>query len=108
MINQGFILMKIECNQPCDLKDLYYNDDRMEKYCQNLFKKKNNDRLNNLRPMERMLLPYFGKGLMNKEIAQKFNVSESTIKAHKRNTIKNLGLNNSVELICFIVHCGFI
>lgn len=100
--------MEVDCNKPCILKDIFNDSEQLEKYCNEISRKNSNTKLNKLRPMELKLLPYFGNGYMNKEIAEKFNVSESTIKAHKRNTIKNLGLKNSTELICFIVRCGII
>jgi len=100
--------MEVNCNKPCILKDIFYNEERLEQYCKQAARKRNQARLNKLRPMELKLLPYFGNGYLNKQIAKEFHVSESTIKAHKRNAIKNLGLKNSTELICFIVRCGFI
>ena len=100
--------MEVDCNKPCILKDIFNDIERLEKHCKEEALKRNKDRLDKLRPMELKLLPYFGNGYMNKEIAEKFNVSESTIKSHKANAIKKLGLKNSTKLICFIQKCGII
>ena len=100
--------MEVDCDKPCVLKDIFSDEDKLSKYCSDIARVKNNKMLERLRPMELRLLPYFGKGEINKEIAKKFFVEETTIKTHKRNIIKNLGLKNTAELICFIVRCGII
>ena len=100
--------MEVDCDKPCILKDIFYDGNRLAQYCNEIVRKKNRAMLDKLRPMERKLLPYFGKGILNKQIADKFYLTESTVKSHKRNAIKNLGLKNSAELICFIVKCGIV
>ena len=100
--------MDVDCDKPCILKDICNDYEQLGQYWKTLAYERNHSLLNNLRPMELKLLPYFGNGFLNKQIAKKFNVSVSTIKSHKRNAIKNLGLKNSTELICFIVRCGII
>ena len=100
--------MEVDCDKPCILKDIFRDVERLEKYCKEEARKRNQARLDKLRPMELKLLPYYGNSFLNKQIAIEFHVSESTIKSHKRNTIKNLGLKNSAELICFIVRCGIV
>ncbi len=98
----------INCDKECLLKDLFNDFDRLEKYYLNLAREKYEARLKVLSTKEFKYLPFFGNGFLNKQIAFQFNVSESTIKAHKRNIIRKLGLKNSVELICFIKSCGLI
>lgn len=100
--------MEVDCDKPCILKDIFFDAKLLEQHCKQEAMKRNIGKLEKLRPMEKKLLPYFGNGHINKEIAAMFNVSESTIKSHKRNAIKNLGLKNSTELICFIEECGII
>jgi DNA-binding NarL/FixJ family response regulator len=98
----------INCNKECLLKEIFNDFDRLEKYYLQQVREKHEARLKVLSPKEYLFLTYFGNGFLNKQIAYQFNVSESTIKAHKRNIIKKLGLKNSVELICFIKNCGLI
>ncbi len=100
--------MIINCGKSCILKDIFNDNERLEKHCQEIAQKKHIKMLEKLRPMELKLLPYFGMGYLNKEIAEKFNVSESTIKSHKASAVRNLGLKNSAGLICFISKCGIV
>jgi len=100
--------MKVDCDKSCILKDIFQDSEQLQKHCKEVARKRNQSRLDKLRPMELKLLPYFGNGYLTKEIAIKFHISESTVKSHKRNAIKNLGLKNGTEFICFILKCGFI
>lgn len=42
------------------------------------------------------------KGLLNKEIAEKLNISQRTVEVHKNNIFKKLGINNTVELVRYM------
>ena len=42
------------------------------------------------------------KGFINKEIADKLNISQRTVENHKSNLFKKLGINNTVELMRYM------
>ena len=54
------------------------------------------------------VLKLIAKGMTSKEIATELNISPLTIKAHRRNMIKKLKVNNSTELISKVLEGGIL
>ncbi|TBH76575.1 response regulator transcription factor [Aquirufa nivalisilvae] len=44
------------------------------------------------------------QGCSNKEIAQQLNIQESTVKSHRRNIMKKLGLKGKSEFIRYLLN----
>lgn len=44
------------------------------------------------------------QGFSNKEIAQLLNIQESTVKCHRRNIMKKLGLKGKSEFIRYLLN----
>lgn len=44
------------------------------------------------------------QGCSNKEIAQQLNIQESTVKSHRRNIMKKLGLKGKTEFIRYLLN----
>ena len=57
-----------------------------------------------LTPREREILSSVVTGYTNREIAQKFVLSEDTVKHHLSNIFDKVGASNRVELTLFAVH----
>lgn len=57
---------------------------------------------------EKQVIALCAKGLMNKEIAEKMNISQRTVDTHKNNIFKKLGINSTVELIIYAKQAGII
>lgn len=53
-------------------------------------------------PRELEIANLCAKGLLNKEIAEKLNISQRTVEVHKNNIFKKLGINNTVELVRYM------
>ena len=53
-------------------------------------------------PREQEIAGLCAKGLLNKEIAEKLNISQRTVEVHKNNIFKKLGINNTVELVRYM------
>jgi DNA-binding NarL/FixJ family response regulator len=64
--------------------------------------------LENLTPREVEILREVAKGKSNKELAEKFFVSESTIKTHIANIFQKLGLHSRAEAISYAVKKGIV
>jgi len=47
-------------------------------------------------------------GVTNREIAQKFSISEQTVKHHLRNIFNKLGVSNRLELALFAINHGLV
>ena len=47
-------------------------------------------------------------GFTNRDIAQKFNISEQTVKHHVRNVFDKLGVSNRLELALFAINHGLV
>lgn len=56
---------------------------------------------------EKELLSHIARGLTDKEIANKFNISLGTAKTHRNNIIRKLGVRNSASLAAFAATCGY-
>ena len=52
-----------------------------------------------LTKQELCILELVAQGLINKEIAQKLNISTATTKAHLESIYKNLNVNNRVQAV---------
>ena len=61
-----------------------------------------------LTPREREILSSVVAGYTNREIAQKFSLSEDTVKHHLSNIFDKVGASNRVELTLFAVHHGLL
>ena len=48
------------------------------------------------------------KGLLSKEIAARFNISQRTVETHKNNLYRKLGINNSAELVSYMHKAGLL
>lgn len=57
---------------------------------------------NQLTEREKEIVGELGKGLSNKEIAQKLSISESTVKKHVSNILAKLNLSHRSQVIYFI------
>lgn len=59
-----------------------------------------NGDFSSLTPRERELVEFFGEGnVSNKDVAQRFHLSERTVERHKTNIFRKLKVSNSQELI---------
>jgi FixJ family two-component response regulator len=52
-----------------------------------------------LTPREREVFAYVAAGLLNKQIARELEISEYTVKIHRKNTMEKMGAANVVDLI---------
>jgi DNA-binding NarL/FixJ family response regulator len=58
---------------------------------------------NKLSPMQVKVGNELTKGLLNKQIAYKLKISDSTVKVHVRNLMKKYGANNRMQCALMIV-----
>lgn len=61
-----------------------------------------------LTPREREILSSVVTGCTNREIAQRFSLSEDTVKHHLSNIFDKVGASNRVELTLFAAHHGLL
>ena len=61
---------------------------------------------NTLTPRQSEILKLIGLGFQNKEIADKLNVSLSTVKNHKQILFKKTNVKNSIQLLSSMRHLG--
>jgi DNA-binding NarL/FixJ family response regulator len=59
-----------------------------------------------LTPREREILTSLVEGLSNRDIAERFRVSEVTVKHHLRSVFEKCGMSNRVELVLFALRNG--
>jgi DNA-binding NarL/FixJ family response regulator len=59
-----------------------------------------------LTPREREILQAIGEGLSNGEIAQRFYLTESTVKTHVGRVLAKLGLRDRVHAVIFAYENG--
>ncbi len=57
---------------------------------------------------EKQLVQLFARGLLSKEIADQLGISVRTVETHKAHIYKKIGINNSVELLHFAKHQGWV
>jgi DNA-binding NarL/FixJ family response regulator len=58
--------------------------------------------LERLTPREREIVELLGVGASNKEIANKLNVTEKTVKAHLTSIFRKLGVSDRLHLALFV------
>ena len=56
-------------------------------------------RLRTLTPQQFRILMHLGKGLLNKQIADRLNISEATVRTHMTAVFKKLGVNNRTQAV---------
>ena len=56
-------------------------------------------RMDSLTPREHEVLTYLITGMLNKQIAYELNISERTIKAHRKQVLDKMGVNSIAELV---------
>lgn len=56
-------------------------------------------RLRTLTPQQFRILMHLGKGLLNKQIADRLNISEATVRTHMTAIFKKLGVNNRTQAV---------
>ncbi|MBS4020804.1 MAG: response regulator transcription factor [Dethiobacter sp.] len=76
-------------------KELFFNDNYNDS------EKGLNSDGNELTPRENMIVKLLGKGLTNKNIAEKLCISESTVKVHLRHIMEKLELKNRIEIAVY-------
>lgn len=54
------------------------------------------------------LLPRFGEGMSDEEVARFFNLSIHTVKSHRQNILTKLGLHSTARLIHWAIMRGFV
>jgi len=70
--------------------------------------KKNHDANSEFTEQELNILDLSREGLQGKEIADRLNVSINTVKKHKQNIYRKLGLNSSAEAVMYAIREGYI
>lgn len=58
--------------------------------------------INKLTPRELEIMHDIIKGFTSKKIAEKLYLSEETVKTHRKNLMKKLGVNNTFEIMAFL------
>lgn len=56
---------------------------------------------------EQHLLGFFGEGMSNRLVAEKFGLSENTVQVHRRNILGKLGMHSTPELMNYALEKGF-
>jgi DNA-binding CsgD family transcriptional regulator len=67
----------------------------------NIFIKKNYEKFSSLTEREKEIISFLSEGFSNSETAEKLNISEDTVKQHRKNIKKKINLNSLPELIRF-------
>lgn len=61
-----------------------------------------------LSPREEEVLKEFGRGLSNRQVAEKLGISEATVQGHRRNVMSKTGVRSTPELIIWAIQNGFV
>lgn len=91
----GFDLTK-RINIDKNLRDLLYEN----------LKLKNLALIQTLTKREKQILKLISKGLTNKEISTRLNISIHTVDSHRKSLLFKLNLNNTAALVRFSAECG--
>lgn len=78
-----------------------FNEHIIEVLNENVFLKSNLNKFKALTKREKEIIRYLVKGASNTTIAREINVSEHTIKTHRRNIYKKLEISNVCDLVKF-------
>jgi DNA-binding CsgD family transcriptional regulator len=90
-------------------RESYYNiNPEKGVFDPNLANAKTNRVLEELTDREQEVLDFLAKGLSAKQIAGNLNLSEHTVKTHRRNILKKSGCNKTAELIAERILTGLI
>lgn len=73
-----------------------------------IFQKKQNSSVNLLSSREVETIRLIASGLTNAETGEKLFISPKTVKTHRENIMKKLGLHNVVELVRFAIDNGLV
>ena len=63
-------------------------------------------RLDSLTARESQVLTYLITGMLNKQIAHELNISERTVKAHRKQVLHKMNVNSIAELVLLSVKAG--
>jgi RNA polymerase sigma factor (sigma-70 family) len=94
----NFLAKPFEDNELLDAIDealLRENESLGKKSEQDQIKQK----IDTLTPREDELLRYLITGMLNKQIAYELNISERTVKAHRKQVLKKMGIQSIAELV---------
>jgi DNA-binding NarL/FixJ family response regulator len=70
--------------------------------------KQNQEELNPLTEREKEILGLICGGLSNPEIADKLNISETTVKTHRANLMSKTNCNNTANLVMYAIKNKFV
>lgn len=93
--------------------DVYSSESKMEETLRRIFYSNKSNiesvaELNDLSSREIEVLVLVAKGLINKEIADKLNISLTTVISHRKNITEKLGIKSVSGLTIYAVMNGFI
>ena len=79
-----------------------------EEYVQRLQEDGKEDSYEALTPREREILQMIAEGQVNKDIANKLNLSLYTVETHRGNILQKLGLRSAAEVVLYAVRKGIV